>query len=300
MTRLVTMVLILAAAWGCKDAQTLPAGADAVVAAHMPAAPPPGGQMGVPEIRMVGEQARAMTIHEGAYDTIGETIGALYSWAGSHGLRPTGAPTMVYHKHPENVATPAQYVTSVSIPITLPEGKQPASAGYWIDMDFGYRIAVQLEQGAPAEVSKQYAKLAAWIAKQGLVVASPPSMISLDNPATTAPEKQRHELFFIVGDPAQGERGQTARAAAADFFKACKEENWDVASNYDPQLSENLKHTLGGLEVLEVGLAIGKFSQYPGLHIPYRVKLKSGDIKEHYLALRDDLPDRGWTVDGGL
>ncbi len=300
MTRLVTIVVILAAAWGCKDDQSPPAGADAGAKAQLLKGPPPTAPMGVAQLRLVDEQSRAMTIHEGSYDTIAKTISGLYAWAGRNGLRPTGAPTMVYHKHPENVATPDEYVTTVAIPITLPEGKPPASAGYWIDMDFGYRIAVQLEQGPPAEVSKKYSSLARWIAEQGLVVASPPSMISLDNPATTAPDKQRHELFFIVGAPEKGKRGHAAQQAAADFFKTCAEEDWAGASNYDPHISENLKHTFGGLEVQEVGVAIDKFSGYPGLHVPYRVKLRDGAIKEHYLALRDDIPKRGWTVDGGL
>jgi hypothetical protein len=42
-----------------------------------------------------------------------------------------------------------------------------------------------------------------------------------------------------------------------------------------------------------------KSGQYAGVYVPYEVKLKSGEVQKHNLALRNDNPHKAWIVDGG-
>jgi hypothetical protein len=53
------------------------------------------------------------------------------------------------------------------------------------------------------------------------------------------------------------------------------------------------------IEVLSIGEPIRKAS-YPGVLVPYQVRLKNGAILDHRLALRNDNAERRWEFDGGL
>jgi hypothetical protein len=53
------------------------------------------------------------------------------------------------------------------------------------------------------------------------------------------------------------------------------------------------------IEVLSIGEPI-RIAMYPGVLVPYRVRLKSGQILDHRLALRNDNAERRWEFDGGL
>jgi hypothetical protein len=40
--------------------------------------------------------------------------------------------------------------------------------------------------------------------------------------------------------------------------------------------------------------------QYPGWFVPYEIRLKSGEVKKHNLAIRNGNPAKHWLVDGGI
>jgi hypothetical protein len=60
-----------------------------------------------------------------------------------------------------------------------------------------------------------------------------------------------------------------------------------------------MKDYLGGLEVLELDEPFQSAS-YAGWFVPYKIKLRSGDIKQHNLALRNDNPAHRFQLDGGI
>lgn len=64
---------------------------------------------------------------------------------------------------------------------------------------------------------------------------------------------------------------------------------------YDEQMIVHLF----GLKVLSVGEPFSSGS-YCGVFVPCRVKLKDGTIKEYQLAMRNDNPNKVWTLDGGI
>jgi len=98
----------------------------------------------------------------------------------------------------------------------------------------------------------------------------------------------------------------SSRKAAKKFFTALHDEDWetiepvwDALQITDKEKLEELKSIYGGLEIISIGEAF-KSGLFPGEFVPYKVKLKSGEIAEYNLALRNDNPTKTWEIDGGL
>ncbi len=91
------------------------------------------------------------------------------------------------------------------------------------------------------------------------------------------------------------------KEAAITFFQACANEDWEEYLKFNSQshVPQSTKDYLGGLEIISIGEAF-KAGNYSGWFIPYELKLRSGRIKKHNLALRKDNPAQRWQVDGGI
>lgn len=100
----------------------------------------------------------------------------------------------------------------------------------------------------------------------------------------------------------------TPKEAAEAFFKACAGKNWDEFSKFWPgsandermeRMEEQMKEYLGGVEIISIG---EPFQQglYPGWFVPYEIKLRSGSVKKHNLAVRNDNAAQRYIVDGGI
>jgi hypothetical protein len=95
---------------------------------------------------------------------------------------------------------------------------------------------------------------------------------------------------------------KTPEEIAFYFFDACAKKDWKKAkkvNTYPAPLFLLLKSYLGGLEIIEIGDSFQSGTSV-GFFVPYTVKLKSGEIKEGNLALRNDNPQKMWIVDGGI
>ncbi len=88
---------------------------------------------------------------------------------------------------------------------------------------------------------------------------------------------------------------------ATAFFEACASEDWEEYLKFNPasEVSREMKDYLGGLQIISIGEPF-KSGLYPGWFVPYEIKLKSGHIKKHNLALRNDNRAGRYVVDGGL
>ena len=91
----------------------------------------------------------------------------------------------------------------------------------------------------------------------------------------------------------------TPKETAVNFFQACAAGDWSQASTYCPYVNQ-LKDQLDGMQVISIGEPFKKIPGYAGLHVPYEIKLKSGEIKKYDLAVRNDNPAKVWQVDGGI
>ncbi len=93
----------------------------------------------------------------------------------------------------------------------------------------------------------------------------------------------------------------TPKEAAIAFFTACANEDWDEAVKFMGQtrVSQHFKDLMGGLQIIEIGEPFQSGSYY-GWFVPYKLKLKSGELKIHNLALRKDRIANRFEYDGGI
>lgn len=92
----------------------------------------------------------------------------------------------------------------------------------------------------------------------------------------------------------------TPEQAARAFFEACGSGAWDEATVFwPPRIADNIRQYLGGLEIVSIG-KVFQSKAYPGQFVPYEIKLKSGKVKKHNLALKKDAKTGRWFVDGGI
>ncbi len=123
-----------------------------------------------------------------------------------------------------------------------------------------------------------------------------PALFSLELPENVIWYGQPKELADNEKYEQMGPR-ETAQA----FFQACADENWDEFLKFwsASAVDQRIKGHLGGLEIISIGDPF-KSGRYPGWFIPYEIKLRSGYIKKHNLAIRDDNPAQRYVVDGGI
>jgi outer membrane lipoprotein-sorting protein len=99
-------------------------------------------------------------------------------------------------------------------------------------------------------------------------------------------------------------RNISSKRAAELFFNGLANNDWKLIEETDDSFKSNSKKTAefkekaGGLKVIRIGEPF-KSGDYAGEFVPYVIKLKSGEIIKHNLALRNDNPNKVWRVDGG-
>jgi hypothetical protein len=91
------------------------------------------------------------------------------------------------------------------------------------------------------------------------------------------------------------------KEVAQAFFQACADEDWDEFLKFwiTSEVDQRIRDYLGGLEIISIGEPF-KSGGYSGWFIPYEIKLKSGHIKKHNLAIRNDNPAQRYVFDGGI
>lgn len=125
------------------------------------------------------------------------------------------------------------------------------------------------------------------IADSVFVLDLPENMIWYGQPQTL-PDNEKYQKM-----PPK----ETAKA----FFEACSKEDWDEFLKFwsANAVDEKIKSYLGGLEIISIGEPF-KSGRYPGWFVPYEIKFKSGEVKKHNLAIRNDNPAKRYIVDGGI
>jgi len=123
-----------------------------------------------------------------------------------------------------------------------------------------------------------------------------PGLFSLELP----PDVIRTAPLEVLADNERYEQ-MTPKEAATAFFTACAEENWDEMVKFLGQtgVPQMLKDYLGGLEIISLGEPF-QSANYRGWFIPYEIRLRSGQVKKHNLALRNDNQAHRFQLDGGI
>lgn len=123
-----------------------------------------------------------------------------------------------------------------------------------------------------------------------------PEVFQLELPPDVVVGGERPQL---AGDDAS-HAGLTAEQAARRFFEACGREDWAEVSAFWPlPMDERFQRVFGGLTIVSVGESFTS-AAYPGRFVPYEIRLKSGGVKKHNLALKHDRQSARWYLDGGL
>ncbi|MCE5199047.1 MAG: hypothetical protein ABFD54_16880 [Armatimonadota bacterium] len=88
---------------------------------------------------------------------------------------------------------------------------------------------------------------------------------------------------------------------AQEFFDTLSRSDWQKARQFSESLLDNsdLRKMFGGLKIISIGKPF-RSGLYPGWFVPYEIQLKSGQVRKHNLAIRNDNPKRQWIWDGGL
>jgi len=122
----------------------------------------------------------------------------------------------------------------------------------------------------------------------GLFALDLPADVIRSVPPEILPDNERYEQM-------------TSEEAATAFFTACAEEDWDELVKFLGQtgVSQPMKAYLGGLEIVSIGEPF-QSANYRGWFVPYEIKLRSGRIKKHNLALRKDNRAHRFQLDGGI
>jgi hypothetical protein len=93
----------------------------------------------------------------------------------------------------------------------------------------------------------------------------------------------------------------TPKQAAQAFFAACADEDWDEFLKFwsASRVDQRIKDHLGGLEIISLGEPFQSGSSRSWF-VPYEIRLKSGRVRKHNLAVRNDNPAKRYIVDGGI
>jgi len=93
----------------------------------------------------------------------------------------------------------------------------------------------------------------------------------------------------------------TPEQAARTYFEALVNKDWAEAEKFRrDKVDEKVKHMVAGLELISIGQAFTSAAYDPdGRFVPYEIKLGSGRLLKHNLALKKDKATGRWFVDGG-
>jgi hypothetical protein len=124
--------------------------------------------------------------------------------------------------------------------------------------------------------------------------------------------------------------GSTPAQATQSLFDACSHKDWSEATNYWPSIVlkqfpdsvSRFQKIYGGMEVISLRkpfkgrISFGRLPaaerarlkaqgmpndfEYPGVYVPYEIRLADGTIKRWQLAIRYHEEEHHWCIDGGM
>jgi RNA polymerase sigma factor (sigma-70 family) len=117
-----------------------------------------------------------------------------------------------------------------------------------------------------------------------------------------------HELSSDEVSQYSNRTGTTPEQVTKTFFDACGHEDWTAVSTFweagGYPLDDRFKSHYGGLQIINLGRPFwARFrsgERYPGVLVPYEIRLQDGKISKGRLAIRCDNPDNRWYFDGGM
>jgi outer membrane lipoprotein-sorting protein len=124
-----------------------------------------------------------------------------------------------------------------------------------------------------------------------------PNLFTLELPADVI----RTVLLQILPDNERYEK-MAPKEAAIVFLTAWANEDWDEILRFKGQtgVPQVMKNYYGGLTVIEIGEPFQSAGSSERWYIPFKIKLKSGEVVDHKLALVKDPSIKRFRYDGGM
>ncbi|HTS17494.1 MAG TPA: hypothetical protein VMP11_07970 [Verrucomicrobiae bacterium] len=119
-----------------------------------------------------------------------------------------------------------------------------------------------------------------------------PSVWTLDLPADVSWAQLPQDLPKLPDNDKY--TSLTAEQAARAFFDACASNDWVEAGKFMSPINDNLKHYLGGLQVVSIGQSFTS-KMYPGRFVPYEIMLPG---QEFNLRVSNANPAKRFVVTG--
>ena len=126
--------------------------------------------------------------------------------------------------------------------------------------------------------------------------------------------------------------GETPAEVAKTLFEGYANEDWTAVGKYQPPdpsrnspagfVSDTMKRIYGSMQIIKLGtpfhgrISVAKLIEmqpeardqlkgktdfkYPGIFVPYEVRLKDGTTNIWQVAIRCDNPEHRWFFDGGM
>ncbi len=163
-----------------------------------------------------------------------------------------------------------------------------------------------------------------WTKAKSAIVAGAAVILAAGTTALVLLHHRTHSLVFSStrevadNDNARFVRltGATPEQAARTFLEDCSRNDWTEAGKYlnlspeflkkNPTFFNTFTNIYGGLEIVSLGkpfkgrvIAFGGM-EYPGVYVPYEIRLNDGTVKKWQLAIRCDNPEKCWYWDGGM
>ena len=113
-----------------------------------------------------------------------------------------------------------------------------------------------------------------------------PKDVVWHKPPRRLPDNQKYEKM-------------TPQQAARAFFEACGKEDWPEARKFWGPMTDRIRQHLAGLKVIRIGEPFQ--SKLSGAwFVPYEIRLRSGAVRKHNLALKKPKQAGRFIIDGGI
>lgn len=124
-----------------------------------------------------------------------------------------------------------------------------------------------------------------------------PTLFTLDLP----PDVIRTVPLAILPDNERYEK-MTPKEAATIYFAAYANDDWDEVLKFEGQtgVPQPIKDMFGGLTILEIGEPFQSANGGTRWFIPYKIQLKSGQVRQNNLCLVRDKDTNRFEYDGGM
>jgi effector-binding domain-containing protein len=143
-----------------------------------------------------------VVVHEGSYDSIGETFARAFALAGETEAMFMPRATCVYLNDPDEVSDPSELRTEVIVGL-MPTGNPLTDApeGAELRQLPALTVAAMTIRGPYGEKEGEaIGRIMAWIAEEGRTSGGPPRVVYLHDPETTVPEDQVCEVQVPLGE----------------------------------------------------------------------------------------------------